>query len=330
MPRRKVMISSTVLDLPEHREEIQQGCERAGFDAHVMEHLPALDADAIEASLRMVAEADIYVGVFAYRYGYVPDGYDISITEMEYNRAADLKKPRLVFFIHQDHSVTGKDVETGVGATRLQALKDRIGRERVVALFKSPADLRAHVVEALANLNKTLDATARTETFDKEKHSLRRARIFMSYRRSDSRHFAGRLYDRLSTEVDEDCLYMDVETARVGRNFVVEVKEAVLRCDVLLVIIGQNWLTCCETNGRRLIDDPNDLLRVEISTALTHQIRVVPVLVDDTKIPAQGDLPEDIGELIFYQALSIRHEHFRFDVNQLLQELTKLLGGRDA
>ena len=54
-PRKVVMISSTARDLPQHRDLIRLGCERAGFEPRVMEHLPALDADAIKASLRMVA-----------------------------------------------------------------------------------------------------------------------------------------------------------------------------------------------------------------------------------------------------------------------------------
>ena len=157
--RRIVMISSTARDLPEHREEIRLGCQRAGFEVRMMEHLPALDADAIKASLDMVDEADIYVGVFAYRYGYVPEGYDISITEMEYNRAVAQKKSRLIFFIHEDHPITGKDVETGTGAIKLQTFKDRIGKERVATFFKSPKDLRAQIVEALTTLAKELDAT---------------------------------------------------------------------------------------------------------------------------------------------------------------------------
>ena len=57
-----------------------------------MEKLPALDADAITISLRMVDDADVYIGAFAYRYGYLPDGYDISITEMEYNREVETKE----------------------------------------------------------------------------------------------------------------------------------------------------------------------------------------------------------------------------------------------
>src|SRR5882672_4961274 len=143
MTRRRGMISSTARDLPEHRGEIRLGCESAGFEPLVMEHLPALDADAIKASLHMVNEAHVYVGVFAYRYGYVPDGYGISITEMEYNRAVELKKPRLIFFIHEDHPITKKDIESGSGELKLQDLKDRLSKERVVTFFRSPKDLRA-------------------------------------------------------------------------------------------------------------------------------------------------------------------------------------------
>ncbi|MGA9771150.1 MAG: DUF4062 domain-containing protein [Blastocatellia bacterium] len=81
-----VMVSSTARDLPEHRKEILDACLRQSMFPKMMEHLPASDTDAIAVSLKLVDEADFYVGVFAYRYGYVPKGYDISITEMEYNR----------------------------------------------------------------------------------------------------------------------------------------------------------------------------------------------------------------------------------------------------
>ncbi|MEA2881541.1 MAG: hypothetical protein QOH32_797 [Bradyrhizobium sp.] len=157
MTRRKVMISSTARDLPEHRDEIRLGCERAGFEPCVMEHLPALDTDAINASLRMVDGAHVYVGVFAYRYGYVPDGHDISITEMEYDHAVKLEKPRLIFLAHKDHPIKIGDVETGPGEARLNALKDRLAKERVVTFFQSPKDLRAQVVEALSALGRKLD-----------------------------------------------------------------------------------------------------------------------------------------------------------------------------
>src|SRR2546430_1490156 len=93
---KKVMISSTAYDLPEHRKEVLDACLRQGMLPIMMEHSPASDADAIGESLRMVDEADIYLGIFAYRYGKVPKGYDISITEMEYNRAVERGIPRLI------------------------------------------------------------------------------------------------------------------------------------------------------------------------------------------------------------------------------------------
>jgi Domain of unknown function (DUF4062) len=157
--RLTVMISSMARDLPAHREEVRLACERAGFAPHeMMEHLTALDADAVRASLEMVENADVYLGILAYRYGYVPNGADISITEMEYNHAVRLNKRRLIFFSHENHPITARDVETGDGAAKLEALKDRIGKQRVAAFFKSPEDLRGHVLAALVRLRKDIEA----------------------------------------------------------------------------------------------------------------------------------------------------------------------------
>ena len=118
----------------------------------MMEHLPAADADAIAESLRMVNEADIYLGIFAYRYGYIPKGYNISVTEMEYNRAVERGIPRLIFLMDQDHPVKPADVETGEGAVKIEALKKRLKAERVVNFFKSPAELQAEVIDSLSKL----------------------------------------------------------------------------------------------------------------------------------------------------------------------------------
>src|SRR2546421_7543047 len=148
--RKTVMISSTARDLPEHRKEVLDACLRQGMFPSMMEHLPAIDSEAIDTSLKMVDEADIYLGIFAHRYGYVPKGYDISITEMEYNRAVERGIPRLIFLMHDEHSLKAADVEKGEGAVKLEALKARLGTERVVNFFTSAADLRAHVINSLS------------------------------------------------------------------------------------------------------------------------------------------------------------------------------------
>ena len=153
--RTDVMISSTARDLPEHRKEVMDACLRQGMFPHMMEHLPANDAEAISASLKLVDEAEIYVGVFAHRYGYVPranNPQQISITEMEYNRAVERKIPRAIFVMDKTHPLTIDDVEQGAGADKLKAFKERVQTENIVNFFNSPADLRAHVINSLSKL----------------------------------------------------------------------------------------------------------------------------------------------------------------------------------
>src|SRR5687767_1900552 len=148
-----VMISSTARDLPEHREKVMHACLRLGmFYPEMMEHLSAADANAVEVSLRMVDKAEVYLGVFGFRYGYVPPDADISVTEMEYNRAAERGIPRLIFMMHDDHPLKAGDVETGPGAEKLKAFKERLKTDRVVGFFKSPDELLTLVFQSLSEL----------------------------------------------------------------------------------------------------------------------------------------------------------------------------------
>jgi Domain of unknown function (DUF4062) len=147
---KKVMISSTAHDMPEHREQVMHACMRLGmFYPDMMEHLTATDANALEASLKMVDKAEIYVGVFAFRYGYVPEDQTVSVTEAEYSRAVERNIPRLIFLMSDEHPVKPADVETGEGAEKLKKLKERLKKERVVGFFNSADDLRAQVIQAL-------------------------------------------------------------------------------------------------------------------------------------------------------------------------------------
>ena len=154
-----VMISSTAQDLPKYREQVMDACMRASMFPKMMEQLTALDFDAIEASLTLVDEADIYVGLFAHRYGYIPDGHDISITEMEYEQAVERGIPRLIFLISDEVPILPKNFDTGDSAIKLNALKERLKKEQVVDFFKSPEDLRGLVLHALNQINNQLRDT---------------------------------------------------------------------------------------------------------------------------------------------------------------------------
>lgn len=163
--RKTVMISSTARDLPKHREEVMSACLSQGMFPVMMEHLPANDDDAISTSLKMVDEADIYVGVFAQRYGYIPKGkktnpQQISITEMEYNRAVSRGIPCLIFVMDKDHPIRIDDIEMGIGGTKLQAFKKRLLDSNIVSFFKSPAELRGQVINSLSKQLEPISVTS--------------------------------------------------------------------------------------------------------------------------------------------------------------------------
>jgi hypothetical protein len=152
--RKTAMInSSTSVDLPEHRQQAIDACLRQGIFPRAMEHLPARDADAIRVSLEMVDQADIYLGIYAWRYGHMPAGHDISITEMEFKRAEERGIPILVFTIHDDHPLTIKMVEADKAAQeKLKQLKARACQGRGRLEFKSPVELRSHIIQSLGAL----------------------------------------------------------------------------------------------------------------------------------------------------------------------------------
>jgi len=85
--QKTVFTSSTAIDLPEHRKQVIEACLRMGYFPVGMEHWPAQDADAETVCLREVDRADVFVGIYAFRYGWVPPAHKVSITELEYQRA---------------------------------------------------------------------------------------------------------------------------------------------------------------------------------------------------------------------------------------------------
>src|SRR5215469_4534832 len=100
--------------------------------------------------------------------------------------------------------------------------------------------------------------------------------IFISYRREETAAHADRLYDHLIDHFGEDRVFMDVDSIAIGLDFTKALQEAMSRCEILLVLIGRNWLDITDSEGRRRIDNPNDWIRVELETALQRDIRVAP------------------------------------------------------
>jgi TIR domain len=149
-------------------------------------------------------------------------------------------------------------------------------------------------------------------------------KIFISYRRLDSAAYAGRIYDRLEREFGRASLFMDVDSLPPGINFVKALKSKVVKCKVLLAIIDRRWLKARDEDGKRRLDNKNDFVRVEIAAALKRDIRVIPVLLDGTKMPKAIELPDDLKDLASRSGFNVRHDSFSSDVTRLV----RALGGR--
>lgn len=150
--------------------------------------------------------------------------------------------------------------------------------------------------------------------------------IFISYRRSDSQHAAGRLVDRLRQVYPTEQLFMDVDSIDLGLDFVKVLDERVSACDVMLVVMGPAWRQAVDEHGRRRLDDPNDFVRLEVEAALSRDIRVIPVLVDGAQTPPIEELPSSLSSLVRRQATRITHERFGGDADRLIASLVRIVG----
>jgi hypothetical protein len=150
--------------------------------------------------------------------------------------------------------------------------------------------------------------------------------IFVCYRRDDAAAAAGRLRDRLEQAFGADAVFMDVHEIPPGVDFRIYSRAVLSSCSVVLVVIGRRWLSATDVRGQPRLTNEADFVRVEIATALSGSATVVPVLVDGGSMPPADELPEDIRELAFRNAVSIRNDPgFRPDSDELLRYLAGLL-----
>ncbi|MEY2633194.1 MAG: hypothetical protein RIR00_1848, partial [Pseudomonadota bacterium] len=201
-------ISSSTIDLPEHREKIRTASLHQGLIPEGMETWPAVDADAVTLCLDKVDRADVFIGIYGHRYGWVPPGQTKSITELEYDRAVERGIPRLVFVMAEDHLVLPKDVEKGSGGEKMDQFKARIATERVHKTFSNADQLRAEVVLALKAWIPSAETPATHATSDHPAPD-----IDLSHLPAAAPHFLGR---------SEELALLDAAWASAGRTTVLE------------------------------------------------------------------------------------------------------------
>ena len=202
----------------------------------------------------------------------------------------------------------------------------RNGASKCGATASSPAHTRTSESSGPhAGLPELTGASAATTLYDLSWWSLfverRMTKVFLSYRREDSGGYAGRIQDQLVQALGSDILFMDVDAIPLGANFVRVLHDEVAKCEVLLAVIGRNWLDARDEHGNHRLEIANDFVKVEIGAALQRDIPVVPILVDGARIPDARQLPKELEELSLRNGIEVRLASFHEDVSRLIHRL---------
>lgn len=159
----------------------------------------------------------------------------------------------------------------------------------------------------------------------------RMSEIFISYRRGADSPYARGIYDRLAPHFGRDRVFMDIDTMEPGIDFVEYIHSAVASCDVLVAVIGRDWISAVDEHGQRRLEDEDDFVRQEVSAALEREdVRVIPVLVGGATMPPRPDLPGTLGDLRRRNALELSDNRWSYDVGLLIDAVEKIVGPAQA
>jgi F-type H+-transporting ATPase subunit delta len=153
--------------------------------------------------------------------------------------------------------------------------------------------------------------------------------IIISYRRADSAAIAGRIYDRLVSQYGQNSVFMDIDSIPIGVDFREHISETLRGSDLLLAIIGHRWVG--GGRGHTRISDETDPVRVELEVAFRNGVPIVPVLVDQAKMPKSTELPETLKSLRFLNAADVSSgRDFHGQIDRLLRAIDGVLARRQA
>lgn len=144
--------------------------------------------------------------------------------------------------------------------------------------------------------------------------------VFISYRRADEPAFVGRLHDLLNNTFPHHAIFIDVNSIPPGDTFVSHIFSRVAKCRAFLAVIGPQWVYPTGASSSRLFEE-NDMVRKEIEAALVCKPTIVPVLINNTKMPSPSDIPRSISGLCALNAVRLSHSNFHHDAKPLIKAI---------
>jgi hypothetical protein len=146
--------------------------------------------------------------------------------------------------------------------------------------------------------------------------------VFLSYRRADTAGHAGRICDDLERHYGSPVVFRDIDSIKVGSDFVKALEAAIETARVAIVLIGDTWLSEPSADGTPRLRDPEDHVHREVAMALGEpSLTVVPVLVEGVAMPAEQDLPKPLRQLARLQAIELSDSRWEYDIKRLARVL---------
>ncbi len=143
----KVFLSSTYIDLIEHRKAAHDALEQLGLYVIGMESFGARPEDSTVACMKEVEESDLFIGIYAHRYGNIPKDSDVSITEQEFDQAQELGKPIFGFVVDEEYPWSPKQIEHDKNE-QLKNLLSKV-KKQPIEFFTTPDNLAQKIASSI-------------------------------------------------------------------------------------------------------------------------------------------------------------------------------------
>jgi Domain of unknown function (DUF4062) len=170
---KRIFISSTSVDLADYRETVQRAIRQLGAIDVSMENFGGRDERPKDECLRLIEdESDVFVGIYAYRYGYVPKGDSISLTQAEYEAATLAGLKRFIYLVGESVPWVPAHIDKNESEGKLNEFKDKLKANHMCQFFSNKDDLAAKVAADLGRHFSLQDLKHVTPSIAKDSESL--------------------------------------------------------------------------------------------------------------------------------------------------------------
>jgi hypothetical protein len=225
--------------------------------------------------------------------------------------------------IRRDKGLQDPEKAEAAGQARLdRSIAEQIERQNdiLAEMERRRKQQASEQIEQWADLTEAPIAEAQMEQeIPVQATQLEPPKIFLCYRREDTQGFARGIYLTLASKYGNSQVFRDIDSTPPGVKFAAWIEARVAQCSVMIVLIGNAWVT--DQRQQRRLDSPKDWVRHEIEAALRRDIPIIPVRVQGAPMPSEDELPPSIADLTGFQSAEVTDSRWNYDMGLLIQAI---------